>query len=120
MPGLYEVFYAGYIFLRLITLAIVVYCVLVGNAYVDKLLRAALVQFRSIAGAHFQPVQGGEELHCCHQAIAGRVVIEKNQVTTLLAADGKALGAHLLQNVTVANLGLNDFDAVCRHAADKA
>ena len=28
MPGLYEVFYAGYIFLRLITLAIVVYCVL--------------------------------------------------------------------------------------------
>ena len=28
MRGLYEVFYAGYIFLRLITLAILVYCVL--------------------------------------------------------------------------------------------
>ena len=28
MRGLYEVFYAGYIFLRLISLAIVVYCVL--------------------------------------------------------------------------------------------
>ena len=28
MPGLYEVFYAGYIFLRLITMAILVYCVL--------------------------------------------------------------------------------------------
>ncbi|MBQ8110535.1 MAG: YggT family protein [Clostridia bacterium] len=28
MLGLYEVFYAGYLFLRLITLAIVAYCVL--------------------------------------------------------------------------------------------
>lgn len=28
MLGLYEVFYAGYLFLRLITLAILVYCVL--------------------------------------------------------------------------------------------
>ena len=28
MPGLYEVFYAGYIFLRLISLAILIYCVL--------------------------------------------------------------------------------------------
>ena len=28
MRGLYEVFYAGYLFLRLITLAILVYCVL--------------------------------------------------------------------------------------------
>ena len=28
MLGLYEVFYAGYIFLRLITTAIVIYCVL--------------------------------------------------------------------------------------------
>lgn len=28
MLGLYEVFYAGYIFLRLITMAILIYCVL--------------------------------------------------------------------------------------------
>lgn len=28
MLGLYEVFYAGYLFLRLVTMAIVVYCVL--------------------------------------------------------------------------------------------
>ena len=28
MLGLYEVFYAGYLFLRLVTLAILVYCVL--------------------------------------------------------------------------------------------
>ena len=28
MLGLYEVFYAGYIFLRLITLAILIYCIL--------------------------------------------------------------------------------------------
>ena len=30
MLGLYEVFYAGYLFLRLITAAIVIYCVLIG------------------------------------------------------------------------------------------
>ena len=55
------------------------------------------------------------ELQRGDEAVAGRVVLEEDDVARLLAAEHRARRLQLLEHVAVADLGLDDVDAALAH-----
>src|SRR5690606_1011072 len=65
-------------------------------------------------------LQHGQQLQGRHKAITGRGEIREDDVTRLLAADIKTLGAHRLEHIAVAHLGAFEREAKAAEIALKA
>ena len=69
---------------------------------------------RPVAATRAASMQAGED------AVAGRAVVEHDDVAGLLAAERVPARAHLLEHVAVADRGLAHLDALALHRLEQA
>ena len=88
--------------------------------HVDEYLRVLLHDAGKIGEGASGALEHGQQLQSRHQAVAGGVVLQEDDVTGLLAADDSTVREHALQNVAVAHGGLNHLEALLLHSDGEA
>ena len=83
--------------------------------HVDEHLRVLLHDAGKVGERAAGALEHGQKLQGRHQAVAGGVVLQEDDMAGLLAADDGTVLEHTLKNIAVAHGGLNHLKALLLH-----